>query len=410
MSFYDQFPPKEELLKQYRPKEGDGPAKVNTHIHTPYSFSAFGDISEAVHLAAGEGVMILGINDFYVADGYGEFISRCMDHGVFPLLNIEMIGVSKEDQQADIRVNDPGNPGRIYVSGKGLKHPFELPGSLGHRLSGVIQESNNQVAQMVDLLNDWMEKQEIEISLSVDEMMDRLAHGLLRERHVAKMVRLKLEEKAGDDQEFYALLEKLYDGKSHKARREDIAGMENELRSKLLKSGAPAFVPEDDKAFLPLEEIMKIIRTAGGMPTYPLLLDGAGDQITRFEDGKEQLLEVLDSRGFRSVEFIPLRNDIEVLKEYAEYFYSHGFVVSFGTEHNTSELIPLTVRCKGEVELDQRLEEISFNGAACIAAHQYLVDREGPGYGSDSREELEILGKAIFNYYFMSYNPSFAKN
>ena len=46
-----------------------------------------------------------------------------MDHGIFPLLNIELIGISKEDQDAGIRVNDPSNPGRTYISGKGLSFP-----------------------------------------------------------------------------------------------------------------------------------------------------------------------------------------------------------------------------------------------------------------------------------------------
>ena len=58
-------------------------------------------------------------------------------------------------------------------------------------------------------------------------------------------------------------------------------------------------MPEDEKAFLPLEEIVKIITDAGGIPTYPMLLDGAGGGITEFEDGKEQLLEVLINRGFQ---------------------------------------------------------------------------------------------------------------
>ena len=57
---------------------------------------------------------------------------------------------------------------------------------------------------------------------------------------------------------------------------------------------------------------------------------------------------------------------------YAEYFYDNGFVVSFGTEHNTSAMIPLTVSAKGGVNLDETLMEISFNGTAYQAAHHYL--------------------------------------
>jgi len=408
MSFLNQFPERDQLLKSFSNEKMNVPLKINNHIHTPYSFSAFESVAGAVRLAVGEDVRILGINDFYVTDGYREFIEACMDHAVFPLLNIELIGISKEDQENDIRVNDPGNPGRTYISGKGLAFPGVLPGKQQQKLDSVVEESNRQVSIMIELLNEWLAKQEVGISLSVKEIMDKQAMNLLRERHVAKMMRLKLEEKSGSDLEFYELLKSIYGGRSSEKKRADIAGIEDELRSKLLKSGAPAFVPEDDKAFLPLEEIVDIIRDAGGIPTYPLLLDGAGGQITEFENGKEQLLEVLESREFHSIEFIPLRNQLEKLKEYAEYFYNHGFVVSFGTEHNTTAMIPITVSCKDDVPLDESLMQISFNGAAYVAAHQYMVAREGKNYKPGTRDEMERLGQAIFQYYFDTYHLSFS--
>lgn len=374
--------------------------KVNNHIHSPYSFSAFDSIDQAVEMAAKEEVKVLGINDFYVADGYAEFIERCRDNKLFPLLNIELIGISKEDQEKGIRVNDPGNPGRTYISGKGLAHPSVLAPDQQGKLDRVVEESNKQVGQMIDLVNSWFEKQEVGLSLSVEEIMEQHAEQLLRERHVAKATRIKLEEQAGSDEEFYRLLERIYGGKSSEKQRGDIAGLEDELRGRLLKAGAPAFVPEDDKAFMSVEEIMQIIEDAGGIPTYPMLLDGAGGLITEFESRKDLLLKVLKDRGFRSVEMIPMRNRPEVLKEYAEYFYEQGFMVSFGTEHNTTAMRPLTVACINETPLDDSLMNISFNGAACLAAHQYLVSKEGPDYPRVRREEMEHLGRAVLNYYF----------
>lgn len=405
MSFLAQFPDRTTLLNSFNEKNSDFPMRINNHIHTPYSFSAFQSVTQAVRTAVAEGVRILGINDFYVTDGYKEFTDECIDHGMFPLLNIELIGISKEDQEAGIRINDPGNPGRTYISGKGLSFPGDLPENQKIKLRNIVVQSNNQVSKMIELLNDWFQQQEVDISLSVEEIMEGHAVNLLRERHVAKMVRLKFEELAANDLEFYELLDKAYGGKSVDKKRSDIAGTEEQLRARLLKSGAPAFVPEDDKAFLPLAEIVELIIDSGGIPTYPVLLDGAGDQITEFENGKEKLLEVLEAWGFRSIEFIPLRNQFGKLKEYTEYFYENGFVVSFGTEHNTSAMGPLTVSCKEDVPLDDRLLEISFNGAAYIAAHQYLVDHEGPDYQAQTRDFMEHLGRAIIQYYFNTYNP-----
>ena len=399
MNLFQDFPGMEELLQAFNENVSGFPLKINNHIHTPYSFSAFQSIDEAVKMAADEDVRVLGINDFYVTDGYEEFIRICRKYKVFPLLYIELIGISKADQEAGIRVNDPGNPGRTYISGKGLSVPSVVPAGQQDKLNSVVAESNKQVSKMVELLNQWLGEQETGLSLSVEEIMEKHAIQLLRERHVAKAMRLKLEQSAGSDGEFARLMEKVYGGRPSEKKREDIAGLEEELRARLLKSGAPAFVPEDVKAFLPLEEIVQIIKDAGGIPTYPMLLDGAGGQITEFEEGREQLLEVLKSRGFQSVELIPLRNKIEILKGYAEYFYENGFVVSFGTEHNTTAMRPVTVDCKAGVPLDQTLLNISFKGAAYVAAHQYLVSRKlNPAVYS--RNQMEQLGHAVLQYYF----------
>ncbi|MFH0758220.1 MAG: PHP domain-containing protein [Bacteroidota bacterium] len=398
--FLENFPDRKALLRAYGTGSGEPPMKVNNHIHSPYSFSAFSSISEAVRLASQEDVKILGINDFYVRDGYEEFVDRCVECGIFPLLNIELIGISGQEQEKGIRVNDPGNPGRTYISGKGLAFHSLLPEGQQTKLDKVVRESNHQVSEMITLLNRWLANHGTGISLSVEEIMNTLAMNLLRERHVAKMMRIRVEEHAVDEGSFQELLSKIYGGKPSDKKRGDVPGLEDELRTRLLKAGAPAFVPEDEKAFLPLQEIMQIITDAGGIPTYPMLLDGAGGRITGFEDGKEQLLAKLRSRGFGSVELIPLRNRFAVLKEYAGYFYENGFVVSFGTEHNTSAMGPLTVSCLHGDPLDEQLMEISYKGAACVAAHQYLVVKEGIGYTPMSRGEMEVLGKSIFQHYF----------
>lgn len=405
MHFFESFPHRKELLESYKKEDPEFPLKINNHVHSPYSFSAFKNIDEAVTMASSEEVRVLGINDFYVTDAYEEFISKCLENGLFPLLNIELIGISNEDLEKGIRINDPNNPGRTYISGKGLTFPSVLPQKQQRKLDGVIEESNIQVGKMIDLLNRWLQFQRVEITLSVEEIMEEHARHLLRERHVAKALRLELEASSKDDTSFYKLLQMVYGGNPSQKNRNDIAGLEEELRARLLKSGAPAFVPEDEKAFLPLHEIVEIIKDAGGIPTYPMLLDGASGKITEFEVSKEQLLESLSNWGFQSIELIPLRNRFEVLKEYAEYFYSNGFVVSFGTEHNTTAMHPLSVSCKGEEPLDQTLLQISFNGAAYLAAHQYLSFKEGQDYIAGSRQLMEKIGRALFHHYFKIHKP-----
>lgn len=403
MGFFDAFPDRKTLLGTHSEGLAGFPLKVNNHIHTPYSFSAFDSIDSAVKAALAEDISILGINDFYVTDGYGEFTDRCLDYGLFPLLNVELIGISKGDQKRGIRVNDPGNPGRTYISGKGLPHPSILPADRQKKLDRVVEESNKQVGRMIDLVNRWMEFQRVGFTISMEEIMEKHALHLLRERHVAKAIRIKLEERAGSDEDFQTILKRIYGGKASDKQREDVAGLEEELRARLLKAGAPAFVPEDEQAFMSVEEIVRIVEEAGGIPTYPMLLDGTGGELTEFESDREALLASLKDQGFRSVEMIPMRNRIEVLKEYAEYFYDQGFTVSFGTEHNTTAMKPLTVACSHETPLDDTLMNISFLGAASLAAHQYLVAREGPAYPGESRADMEKLGRAVLSHYFTHF-------
>src|SRR5574344_1846788 len=101
---------------------------VSAHLHTPYSFSAFKSIPQALDMAAEEGVKVVGINDFYSMDGYAEWSVECAKRQLYPLFNIEFISLNVEDQVKGIRVNDPNNPGRTYLSGKGLDYPVTLKG------------------------------------------------------------------------------------------------------------------------------------------------------------------------------------------------------------------------------------------------------------------------------------------
>src|SRR5690554_5668163 len=118
---------------------------VNAHLHTPYSFSAFGDIDDALDRAVAEGVQVVGINDFYTARGYEEWSKGCEKRSLYPLFGIELIALDQEDQQAGLRVNDPANPGRTYLSGKGMSYPFKLAEPYASRLEAVVLEANKQV-------------------------------------------------------------------------------------------------------------------------------------------------------------------------------------------------------------------------------------------------------------------------
>jgi hypothetical protein len=105
------------------------------------------------------------------------------------------------------------------------------------------------------------------------------------------------------------------------------------------------------------------------------------------------------------VEFITTRNSIAVLEEYASYFNKNGFVVTFGTEHNTPAMEPVELFARNNTPLTEMLLNINYEGACITAAHQYLVAKEGVGYldhegkpDQTKREYFTTLGKAIIEY------------
>src|SRR5690606_27671736 len=139
----------------------------------------------------------------------------------------------------------------------------------------------------------------------------------------------------------------------------DIAAVENEIRGNLLKVGGAAFVPEESTAFLPMEKVQEMIVAAGGIPTYPFLADDAQGSYTDFESDMERVADQLTERGFHSVEFITTRNNVELLEKYATYLHERGFVVTFGSEHNSPTMEPIDLFARNRAPLTDRLKQIN---------------------------------------------------
>ncbi|MBN2261365.1 MAG: hypothetical protein JW735_00510 [Prolixibacteraceae bacterium] len=376
--------------------------RVNAHLHTPYSFSAFESIPQALDMAVAENVKVVGINDFYATEGYAEWDKECAKRNLYPLFNIEFISLNKEDQANGIRVNDPNNPGRTYLSGKGLAYPLILKDPYLSQLNKVKAESNKHVEKMCGKLNEILASIEAPFAISFEEVKQTLTKGSIRERHLAKALRMNVSELFADEAVQAEFYQKVFGGKALKSNVSDVAAVENEIRGNLLKAGGAAFVPESPEAFLDMEDVCKIIIAAGGIPTYPFLADFGNNEFTDFEADKEKTLEILKQRGFASIEFIPTRNTAEVLEDYTNFFWDNGFVVTFGTEHNTPAMEPLEVFVQKNKPLSPRMLEINYQSACVVAAHQHLVKQGLRGYIDENgladfakRDEYILLGEKL---------------
>jgi len=404
--FLANYPQPEEIRKKVAGSEIPDFREVNGHIHTPYSFSSFNDMDEIFRMAREEAIAVLGINDFFVTHGYESFYKQSLKNRIFPLFNIEFTGLMKSEKANGTRINDPNNPGRIYFSGKGLDYPFN-PGFLNRiKLNSVIRESQSQMKAMITKLNKLITDVNPSLKLSYDEIRNDFAREMVRERHLAKAVRVLAEKKYSDPGERNQFLAKLYGENKTVTGNGDHAQLENEIRSNLLKSGGRAFVEENEAAFLDIGRIIKIILNSGGIPCYPVLLDDAKGRFTEFESDPSKLHKALTELRVGCIELIPGRNDISILREFVEFFHEKNFIILFGTEHNTPGLFPLTVVARGGVPLDNDLKTIAWEGACITAAHQYLRAKGMQGYilangmpSFEQKKELSYLGRLIIEFF-----------
>ena len=357
--------------------EGKAPAgrpKCNSHIHLPPNFSAFESVEQAVAMAAEQHVRVLGVTNYYDHRVYGAFGDAARGRGVFPLFGLEIISLVEPLVRAGTLINDPNNPGRMYICGKGAVGVAAPSGRAAELLGAIRRNDTERMAEMVRRTAEVFVAAALDTGLDTDAVIDGIVerHGCLRdsvtlqERHIAQAFQEALFRlvPAGERP---AALEKLY-GKQSKCEPEDAVKIQGELRSNLLKSGRPAFVEE---TFLSFEQAHELILALEAIPCYPTLADGASP-ICEFETPVDRLVGELRGRNIHMAEFIPTRNTPEVLGEYVRAMRAAGVAVVGGTEHNTLSLIGLEPTCIGGAAVPDDVKDIFWEGMCVCAAHQLL--------------------------------------
>ena len=76
-----------------------------------------------------------------------------------------------------------------------------------------------------------------------------------------------------------------------------------------------------------------------------------------------------------------MRNSPEVLTHYVRAMRAAGLVVTTcGTEHNTRDMLPIEPTCVKGVPIPEEIQEIFWEGACVVAAHQVLTAQGQPGF------------------------------
>ena len=390
--------------------------RTNAHVHLPPNFSAFGSVAHAIELAAEQGVRVLGAANYYDHAVYGDLLELALERGIFPLFGLEIVCMIPELRDAGARVNDPGNPGKTYLCGKGIMRFADPPPEAARRLAAIRTRDGSRVAAMIAATEQIFAARGLPTGLDADAVVDRVVrrHGCppssvcLQERHVAQAFQEAAFARLPAARRSSWLAEVL--GRPTRARdAEDAAALQDDLRACLMKAGRPAFVPE---AFVSFAEACDLILELGGVPCYPVLADGHAP-LSPFEDPCDRLVQNLRERNLHAAELIPVRNEPAVLARYVRALRSAGLIVTAGTEHNTLDLIPIEPTCRGGIALPDDLQATFWEGACVIAGHQFLtahgelgyVDRAGrpnPGF-SDAASRIAsfaALGGAVIRRYF----------
>lgn len=338
------------------------PRGINCHVHTNYSFASFRSPAEAAWLAFDHGVEIFGINDHYTVDGHDEFGRACAVAGLPALFSIEIVAMDRQAEADGVLLNDPGNPGRVYLCGKGVTDAGNAEAAATLAELRRHQEARNRA--MVQALDARFQEALGEAGPSWNAIADQTPLGNTTERHIAKAAVAHLA--AGDEPE--ARFERLCGA----APTGDDAARQNQLRSCLLKAGRPCYVAEDPAAYPDVASVRELFLQLGAIPTYPVL----GNPVTPGEADIAALCDRLAVWGFHSLELITSRNsDDRVAAVLAEAERRRWPVVD-GTEHNTAAMVPLI----NELGSDPRFLPQLRAGALVLLGHQARIAAGQPGY------------------------------
>jgi hypothetical protein len=329
----------------------------NAHIHLPPNFSAFETLEEALDQAAEELCAVLGASNYYDFSVYDDFTQGARERGIHPTCGIEILCRDEEAAEKSERYNDPANPGKIYLCGKSLTRWKEGTPRSREILSRIRRGDEARMAAMTQKLQEIFSRHGLE-GPDAETIRANVAARhqvpvetvVLQERHVAQAYEAMLE---GNDTVWQTVAG-------------TAPGAKPDVRTHLLKAGKPAFVAE---GYVTVDEGIELVHELGGIPSYPVLADGT-NPICELERDLDGLIARLKRLGISAAEFIPNRNAPEVLTRYVAVLSDASFIVTCGTEHNTTERLPLLARCKDGSAIPEAVMDIFWSGTTKLMEHE----------------------------------------
>jgi hypothetical protein len=355
------------ILKQYVQKHPRNihQGHINLHVHTNESFSFFQSPTEAVWYAYVEGIEYFGINDHYTINGHGEFRSACSIASIKSTYSIEAIAIDDGSLRMGRRYNDPDNPGRCYLVGKGVVRDL-LPGSQCHRvlqdMRCALKERNESIAQR---LNEYSRDRGVDIDLNYDAVETLTPSGNSTERHVVQAFCERMALLFPDMNDRADAYKRVLGNGFEDSLLTDPARLQTLVRTHLVKSGMPCYVEENSKAFTTVENLVQMYLEYGAIPIYPMM----GNPITEEELDLGALFEKMEAYGLHALEMIDYRTELTRAQEIIDAASSEGYPVFIGTEHNTKSQLSLV----GPVASHPTCYDYLRRSAHVVIGHQRLM-------------------------------------
>jgi hypothetical protein len=383
-----------EALRQLCAQLGVRPRRgTNCHIHTNESFSVFHSPTEAVWQAAREGLAVLGINDHYTVAGHEEFRQACKIAGIEAAFSMEAVAMDRAAEASGLLLNDPDNPGRVYLCAKGITRippDTSIAAQSLARMRAALERRNREMtAKVAQLFRERLNDD----GPAWEDVRALTPRGNTTERHVGWAALARLRQIAAARGATVTEVIERCCAAGPPAEADD-AALQIFLRAKLLKAGAPCYVRETDDAFVSSEELREMFLAFGAIPTYPVL----GNPVTSGERDVEALLDRLEAGGFYAIEVIPHRNTRARLKEIVSTAQRRWCPVFNGTEHNTPEARPLL----DPFALDPEFEPWFRQSTALMLGHQVAVSRGEPGFVGENGRPAIPDARTRFEYFSKS--------
>jgi hypothetical protein len=307
---------------------------VNLHCHTFFSFNAYGYSPMGLAwLAKQKGFTALGIVDFDVLDGVGEFLDTCERIGVRGSAGIETRTYLPEFSTRE--TNSPGEPGVYYHMGIGFTSS-QAPAEVAPILADMRARAAQRNRAMVERINTHLSPVTVDYDKDV---LPLTPAGNATERHMLAAYVQAATKHFADPAPFWA--EKLgLSEEQVRAQIGDAPKFQNTIRSKLMKRGGVGYAQPGPDTFPSVDEVNRLIVACGALPCAAWL-----DGTSTGEEAIEELLELLIAKGAVALNIVPDRNwnipdpetrklKVKKLYEVVELAQKLDLPLNIGTEMN----------------------------------------------------------------------------